>query len=220
MNKLVVMMLGLCLCGVNHCLLATPQSLIANKQANKQTDKQALRQLVTNFNHFAANFTQKVEDNTGQLVMSGKGKVYMAQPRLFRWHAETPDEHLMVSDGQTLWIHNIDLEQVTILTAQTAIDTTPLALLTSPDDSLWQRYSVVKKGQVYQIKPLEQQGQIREVNLRFEAQQLQQLTMLDASGQQSTFVFEPLQSNAQLAATLFIFTPPDGVDIDDQRAAQ
>lgn len=37
----------------------------------------------------------------------------MKRPNLFNWHMTSPDESVLVSDGQTLWFYNPFVEQVT-----------------------------------------------------------------------------------------------------------
>ena len=193
-------------------------SLAGETEAVQQDDKAQLRQLVAKITSFEAQFTQQVKDVDGKVLMEGQGQVMLAQPALIRWHAVTPDENMMVSDGKTLWVHNVDLEQVTIIDAKNAIDSTPFALLTSADDGLWQDYQVVKQGDEYQIKPHQPKGQVKQLNVKLADHQFTQLTIVDVSGQQSMFTFSEAKHNHNLASKWFTFVLPAGVEVDDQRA--
>jgi len=67
---------------------------------------------------FEAGFSQK----THSVMMGGAGlgdaspttgRVQIAKPGRMRWHYETPRESLVVSDGETLWIHDVEAREVT-----------------------------------------------------------------------------------------------------------
>jgi outer membrane lipoprotein carrier protein len=180
-------------------------------------DKADLKQLIKQLNTFEANFSQRVIDVDGKELMKGKGKVHLSHPSLIRWHALEPDENLLVSDGTTLWMYNIDLEQVTASPAKQAIDSTPFALLASHDDALWSHYKVTKTADAYVIEPIEQQGQVKQLSLFFKDKQFSQLVIEDLSRQKSEFTFNQSRSNQPVAKTLFSFTIPQGVELDDQR---
>jgi outer membrane lipoprotein carrier protein len=191
-------------------------ALLASQSAYAD-DKADLKKLIEQINTFEASFSQKVIDVDGKAIMQGKGKVHLSHPSLIRWHALEPDENLLVSDGTTLWIYNIDLEQVTATSAKQAIDSTPFALLASHDDALWSNYKVTKVADAYVIAPIEQNGQVKQLSLYFKDQQFSQLVIEDLSQQKSEFTFSDSQSNKPLQSTLFTFTLPEGVELDDQR---
>ena len=44
---------------------------------------------------------------------TGEGELWVKRPNLFNWHMTSPDESVLVSDGQTLWFYNPFVEQVT-----------------------------------------------------------------------------------------------------------
>ena len=180
-------------------------------------DKADLKKMIKQLNTFEASFSQKVIDADGKPIMEGKGKVHLSHPSLIRWHAIEPDENILVSDGTTLWMYNIDLEQVTATSAKEAIDSTPFALLASHDDALWRNYTVSKLADVYVISPIEHNGQVKQLSLSFKDQQFSQLVIEDISQQKSEFTFSDSHSNQPLADTLFSFTLPEGVELDDQR---
>ncbi len=192
------------------CILAIPASAATD---HKAVLKQQIKQLST----FEADFSQRVIDVDGQELMQGKGKVHLSHPSLIRWHAVEPDENLMISDGDTLWIYNVDLEQATAMSAKQAIDSTPFALLASHDDALWDNYQVSKDDEAFVITPIKQGGQVKQLSIYFKNQQFSCLVIEDLSLQKSEFTFSESQANRKLAKKLFAFTLPEGVDLDDQR---
>lgn len=199
--------------GLMLCLLTLTLSGLATADEKSEL-KQRIKQLAT----FEAAFNQRVIDVDGQEIMQGKGKVYLSHPSLIRWHAVEPDENLMISDGDTLWIYNIDLEQATAMPAKEAIDSTPFALLASDDDALWNNYKVSKTADAFVITPIKQGSQVKQLSVYFSNKQFSRLVIEDLSLQKSEFTFNNSRSNKKLAKKLFSFTLPEGVDLDDQRA--
>lgn len=181
------------------------------------SDKAALEQYISKLSTFEADFKQKVIDADGKFIMQGHGKVQLSHPSLIRWHALAPDENILVSDGQTLWMHNIDLEQVTALDAKQAIDSTPFALLASNDPALWRNYNVSRIDGGFAIVPKVLSGQVAKLRVYFEQQKFSRLVIEDVSGQHSEFTFVDVKTNQVLAKSLFSFKVPEGVELDDQR---
>ena len=60
-----------------------------------------------------AEFRQSVTDAQGQIIEQAEGTMALARPGRFRWDYRVP-EQLIVSDGRTVWFHDVELEQVTI----------------------------------------------------------------------------------------------------------
>src|SRR5213075_2782191 len=81
-----------------------------------------------------ARFEQQVMGRDGKVVETGSGTFVFARPGKFRWTYEKPHKQLLVADGAKLWIHDPDLNQVTVKRMDRAISSTPAALLAGRDD--------------------------------------------------------------------------------------
>src|SRR6266702_4340460 len=81
-----------------------------------------------------ANFQQEVFDRAGKVVDRASGTFAFARPGKFRWTYEKPHKQVLVGDGAKLWIHDPDLNQVTVKRIDNAISSTPAALLAGQDD--------------------------------------------------------------------------------------
>jgi outer membrane lipoprotein carrier protein len=77
---------------------------------------------------FRAEFRQTVTDAQGQQVESASGTVSLSRPGRFRWDYREPAQ-VIVSDGTTVWFHDVDLAQVTIRPAAETLVGTPAMLL-------------------------------------------------------------------------------------------
>ena len=59
-------------------------------------------------------FRQRVVDRLGKLVNEAEGIFAFRRPGAFLWNYEKPWKQQVVSDGQTLWLYDEDLMQVTV----------------------------------------------------------------------------------------------------------
>ena len=76
-----------------------------------------------------AHFEQQVFDRGGKVVDRASGTFAFARPGKFRWTYDKPHQQVLVGDGHKLWIHDPDLNQVTVKRIDKAISSTPAALL-------------------------------------------------------------------------------------------
>ena len=98
-------------------------------------------------------FRQRVVDRSGKLVNEAEGIFAFRRPGAFLWNYEKPWKQQVVSDGQTLWLYDEDLMQVTVKKVSDALGATPAAVLfgsgTLPKDSMSLRDTF---GQTTEVK--------------------------------------------------------------------
>ncbi len=171
-----------------------------------------------------ADFTQVVTSpaREGQAARSktSRGSFEFQRPDRFRFNYRKPFEQTIVADGQTLWLYDADLNQVTARKQSQALSSTPAALLASASDmkALQQDFSLSAEpdadGQQWvQAVPRARDGQIQSVRIGFKGDQLATLDILDSFGQRSVLSFSGLQTPANLPADTFRFKPPVGADV-------
>ncbi|WP_237467860.1 outer membrane lipoprotein chaperone LolA [Vibrio stylophorae] len=181
------------------------------------TERDALIARLNQTDAFTANFDQVVTSPEGEVVMKGQGKAWLKRPSFFRWHTLTPDENLLVSDGQTLWYFNPFVEQVTAMWLKDATEQTPLVLITQNNPADWQNYSVTQKGDTFTLTPKVAQSNQGTFTVTVNDKgQVKGLAMTEQDGQLSKFTFNHFQATMP-AASQFQFTVPEGVELDDQR---
>jgi outer membrane lipoprotein carrier protein len=88
-----------------------------------------LREFVRDVKSGRASFTQTVASADGVKKRSSSGSFEFARPDRFRFAYAKPFEQLIVSDGQKVWIHDVDLNQVSVRKLSAALGATPAALL-------------------------------------------------------------------------------------------
>ncbi|NOH79249.1 outer membrane lipoprotein chaperone LolA [Vibrio sp. RE86] len=166
---------------------------------------------------FSADFAQQLVSPEGELVMEGEGKVEIARPSLFRWTTVSPDENVLVSDGESLWYYSPFIEQVSIYWQEQATEQTPFVLLTRNRASDWDNYDVAQQGDTFTLTPTAVESNQGQFKLQIDEKgAVQGFSVIEQDGQQSTFTF----NNVNLTkpnANRFTFVIPEGVEVDDQR---
>ena len=176
-----------------------------------------LQKELSKLTSFDAHFKQTVFDEQKQPLQHAKGQLQLQQPNQMRWQQE---DTLLVSHGEKTYFFDAFAEQVTIMNTESLIDSTPFVLLTHHQDkSLWNNYNVTAVNGSYELTPaLGQQSQVEKLTLVFDGNGLgfKTILILDSTGQQTQFDFEQNKVNTPLDASLFQFTIPEGVAVDDQ----
>ena len=177
-----------------------------------------------------ADFTQVVTPpaKAGQTVSRSKtssGEFAFIRPARFRFDYLKPFPQVIVADGQTLWLYDADLEQVTARKQAQALGSTPAALIATAVDvaSLQKEFSLEAQAdadglQWVQATPKNRESTIQSVRMGLRAEgaqvSLAKLEIFDAMGQRSVLSFERFEVNpAHLTATQFNFVTPKGVSV-------
>ncbi|KGJ91957.1 outer membrane lipoprotein chaperone LolA [Colwellia psychrerythraea] len=175
---------------------------------------------------FSAQFSQHILDAQGEILQQGSGTIAISKPNLVNWKTITPDETLIVSDGNTLWFYDPFIEQASAYSLAKSIHNTPILLLTSDDPQLWQQYNVIEQKDVvdnglrFVVMPKNENSQIKKLTLSFTNSvdvQLSEFSFQDATGQVSQISLTKFNSNTEPADTLFNFSLPEGVRLEDKR---
>lgn len=204
---------------------------------SKQTSeaKSHLMAKLSKLTYFSATFTQSILSEQGELLQQGSGSLAIKKPNLVNWKTTTPDETLIVSDGNTLWFYDPFIEQASAYSLAKSIHNTPILLLTSDDPLLWKQYNVYEEapsqdktqtlGQRFIVTPIDTSSQIKRLTLTFSAidvtnnkiEALREFSFQDATGQISKISLHNFNSIKKPEETLFSFTLPDGVRLEDNR---
>lgn len=172
-----------------------------------------------------SSFTQVVTSpkRTGETVARSKsstGKFEFLRPNRFRFEYTKPFEQSIVADGDTLWLYDVDLNQVTARKQKDVLGSTPAALIAAGTDikSLAAVFDLKSAPAIDGVewvdaRPRGKDGQLQSVRVGFRQGQLVALEILDSLGQRSVLTFTDWQGNAPLTAERFRFQPPAGADV-------
>jgi outer membrane lipoprotein carrier protein len=168
-----------------------------------------------------AQFEQRQFSETGKLLEISKGEVYVKRPGKFRWEYQQPYDQLIVADGRSVWIYDKDLEQVTIKNLDDALGKTP-ALLLSSDGNVDRNFFVIELPRQRQLtrlllKPKNEEAQFKSIQLNLQGSILSGLELKDNFGQTTFIAFKQAKNNLVFNESLFVFRPPSGTDIIENR---
>ena len=202
--------------------LANKTETQANSISSVSDSKANLMNKLNKFAYFSADFTQKILTDNGDLLQEGAGNLAISKPNLVNWKTKSPDETLIVSDGDTLWFYDPFIEQASAYSLAHAINNTPILLLTSDDPTLWQQYDVTENGLRFEVLPKSADSQIKKLTLRFvetssKTLEIAEFSFKDATGQISQINLTNFSNKIKPKDALFKFTLPEGVRLEDKR---
>ena len=171
-----------------------------------------------------ADFTQVVtapgRDGQAPRSKTSTGTFEFSRPNRFRFNYKKPFEQTIVADGQTLWLYDVDLNQVTARKQAQVLGSTPAALIASSGDLNALKKDFILEAipdrdglQWVQATPKVKDGQLHSVKAGFRGNDLAALDILDSFGQRSVISFSKLQVNAAVSPDTFQFKPPQGADV-------
>jgi outer membrane lipoprotein carrier protein len=172
-----------------------------------------------------SDFTQVVtapkrEGQSAGRQKTSSGRFEFRRPNQFRFEYLRPFEQSIVADGKTLWIHDVDLNQVTSRAQQEVLGNTPAALIASGSSvaelaRLFVLTSVATTDglQWVQALPRQRDGSLNQVRLAFAQGQLTTLEIEDGLGQRSVLTFRNWRSNTGITSERFRFQPPAGAAV-------
>ena len=182
-----------------------------------------LDQFLDNLESYTADFEQTLSNETGKVLEISDGIVYMQNPGKFRWVYKEPYSQIIVTDGETLWLYDEDLEQVTIRDISETIDNTPAAII-SGHKKIDQYYAIRDMGKIegfdwIELTPKDaENNQYKNVKLGFDKNHdLIMMVLSDNLGQITRIDFSNPIRNKKLDSLLFQFDVPEGVDVIDDR---
>lgn len=174
-----------------------------------------------------AQFTQTVtapsKGGEAARPKTSSGQFEFQRPGQFKFVYTKPFEQTIVADGKTVWLYDVDLNQVTQRKQADALGSTPAAILASANDlaGLQQDFALQAVPdadglQWVEATPKAADGQLKSVRVGFAGETLAAMDILDGFGQRSVIRFEQLQVLPSLPAGTFKFVPPAGADIMPQ----
>ncbi len=182
-----------------------------------------LNQWVRETHSAQCDFTQTVVDEKKMAGAASSGSFAFERPGKFRWIYTKPYRQDIVSDGQTIWTYDHDLDQVTVSQQSQALSGTPALLLAGGD-----------VGRLFTLAPLPSVGGLQwvqavprgtdnsfdwvRIGLKSTPQgpELVQMQLRDAFRRTSTIVFSNIRRNQEFAAGSFHFKAPQGASVIQQ----
>jgi outer membrane lipoprotein carrier protein len=187
-----------------------------------------LENFVKNTKSGRAAFTQVVtspaKDGLTPKTKTSTGSFEFLRPNRFEFIYRKPFEQSIVSDGQTLWLYDVDLNQITARKLSQVLNGTPAAVIAAAADlkglqADFTLTSLPEKGGLQWVLaiPKTKDGQLQSITVGLKptdkGTELAALEILDSFGQRSVMSFSQFEINPALTTASFQFTPPVGADV-------
>ena len=179
-----------------------------------------IRTVRTGRAEFSQVVTAPPKDGQAARSRTSSGSFEFSRPNRFRFVYRKPFEQTLVADGQTLWLHDIDLNQVTARKQAQALGSTPAALIASAPDlrTLQAEFNLSESAdkdglQWVQAVPRNRDAQLQGIRIGFRGPDLAVLEISDSFGQRSVLTFTGFSANVAIDAASFQFKPPPGADL-------
>lgn len=180
-----------------------------------------LASILSNYKTITANFTQTTYDNNGEKLQTTNGKMALLRPGYFRWETMKPTKQIILTDGQNLWIYDVDLEQVTIQPMKQVIGEAPASLLTDSTDKIVTTFNVSEtkdsdKSHWFVLTPKDKSSLYQEIKINFDNDKLNKMDIVDNIGQKTSVQFNNEKVNQPLDKNSFRAKIPKGTDVIGQ----
>ena len=177
-------------------------------------DIQQLRDLLEPIVSLSAQFEQHMVDANGVELQQSNGLFQVAKPNSLRWIVEQPMPQQVISDGNSLWVYDPDLEQVMVQPFTGDIQSAPAMLFSGDLQALDSAYMVEQLSAGSFLLTAEQGTSLfSSVQIDFDNLLPTSIALTDNLGQVTRISFSELEYNPPLGADLFVFEIPLGVDV-------
>jgi outer membrane lipoprotein carrier protein len=174
-------------------------------------------QYLSGLKSWSADFEQSINDSQGKTTRRATGHLYLQKPGRFRWDYSAPGEQMVLADGKKLWFYDKDLAQANVRELDATLASTPAMLLSSgaPVSAEFDITTLPAADGLewFQLRPKKSGGDFLAARVGFRKGELVQMLLADKLNQVTRLEFTHAVRNQPLAADLFTFTPPAGVDV-------
>ncbi|WP_371877392.1 outer membrane lipoprotein chaperone LolA [Telluria mixta] len=161
--------------------------------------------------------TQVQKTKTGK---TSSGTFVFARPGKFIWTYQKPYEQLLQADGETLYLYDKDLNQVTTRKLGGALGSSPAAILFGSND-LEKNFTLAEAGtrdglEWLNATPKSKDTTFEQIGIGLKDGIPQAMELKDNFGQTVLLKFTSFQRNPALGAQTFKFDVPKGAEVVNQ----
>ena len=215
---------GLFLCAVGFMTSGTILAQVPNTDALNSLSL-FLKQTQSGRAQFTQLVTSPAKADQAPRRKTSSGTFEFHRPQQFRFAYQKPFVQTMVSDGQSLWLYDADLNQVTVRKQSQALGQTPAAFIASTGDLkvLQAEFNLSAEPDAEGLQwvkaiPKQTEGAVQtiRVGLKVQGQAIPLLSVLeivDGLGQTSRLSFQNFEVNVKLTSETFQFKAPVGAQV-------
>lgn len=176
-----------------------------------------LESFLSDVQSLTAEFKQELWTAQHELLQTETGTLVLHRPNRFRWTYNEPTRLTVVADGDNLWIHDVELEQVTVAPLDSTVGSSP-AMLLSGDRAVRDGFDVVQTYTLdgldwVKLAPKTAAADFTSVLIGFKGNAPERLELVDGLNQVTRIELGSLAVNPTVDDATFEFVPPAGVDV-------
>lgn len=193
--------------------------LMASSFADEQAKETLIERLEAPAT-LAADFEQITYKDGRKGVDKASGILRIAKPLQFAWYVTYPYDQQVISDGETLWVYDPDLEQATYQSLSNTIQQSPAMILAQPRRVLGNSYTVVQQDSdtlaSYRLFPTNEDAMFTELTMAFLNNVISEIRLIDNLSQETVIHLTNVIVNGNIDPSYFEFNPPPGTDLFEQ----
>ena len=180
------------------------------------TGAERLEDYLKGLRSLSSRFEQITLSSDGGRMVESKGTLYLERPGKFRWEYDSPVKQVIVADGERVWLHDLELDQVSHQSQDKALRGTPAQLLAA-EEPIDRHFKVSPwdggdERKWVELQPKAEDTQVVRIRIGFIGDRLDTLLMEDSFSQLTRFTFTGTERNPRLAEDLFRFDNAAGSD--------
>lgn len=210
-------------CGLFILACAAPGICQASASPDSLSKEEIITELESRYGgaDIQAEFVQESTLEAMDITDTATGQVWFKHPGMMRWEYETPDQHAIVTDGETLWIHRPADNQVIVGDALTYFGNGKGASFLSNIKLVKEEFSVEKASAqksgrlTLKLIPRQKELEISKIFLNIDPESfiVESVTTKNAYGDETRINFKNIRFKDAISAEKFQFEIPDGADV-------
>lgn len=183
--------------------------------------EQVLNKRLTDITSIHSRFEQSTTSRQGERGRQEAGELWVEKPDRFRIVSGQPNAQTLVSDGETFWSYDVDLEQVIVSQLDRSIRDVPILLLGGNPSAITRKYHITfyesEAGDHFVLEPKTTDSLFASLTIVFDNEMPVAISIRDNFDQRILMELIDPSINVDIAPDRFKFEAPDGVDVIDDR---
>ena len=182
-----------------------------------------LKQRYDTLQSFSAEFEQKLTHKESGAVETRYGTLHFKKPLLIRWETKKPIKETLVVTGKEIWDYIPEEEVAYRYPHDLVQDSRSIIQVLTGQSALDRDFDLTEEGREdglrkVRLYPKDPSPQMVEAVIWVENDYLiRRADIVDFYGNHNDVRFVDFKSNSGVPASVFSFTPPKGVEVEDRR---
>ena len=185
---------------------------------------QLIQKQYQSIRNFSGNFIQyshRADTETGP--KKAEGLINFKRPGKMRWLYEAPEEQLLVTNGQTMWLYDPLLENVTIQKLEKITEGTALSFLLGLGNlqadfihrGISKNLLIGQDGLILELEPKKSTANLAfiQLNVHPETYNLQSIALMDQQNNYRTIQLINMKYNLEIEDIFFEFTVTNDMEV-------